>query len=161
MQQPLNNIFLTKELPHRISYLMRNVLNLLLLTIFLLSGISSLPACYATKLNCETKNTNSCPFSAMATEEVNSNLPPCHLLAKSSDEQQPEASFPLERYKRLKIEQIQQSQLDLPPFIPSFSTALVLGDKDENFSRHFITGETILPHHHPPPLFLQYQSFLI
>ena len=140
---------------------MRNVLNILLLTVFLFSGISNLPACYVTKLDCETKNTNSCPFSAMAAEEANSDLPPCHLIANANDEQHPETGFPLERYKRLKIEQIQQSQLDLPPFIPSFSTALVLGDKDGNLSHHHITGETIPPHHHPPPLFIQYQSFLI
>ena len=140
---------------------MRNVLNLLLVTVFLLSGLSSLPACYATKLDCEVKNTNSCPFSSMAAEEESGNIPPCHLLAQESEKQQPEASFPLERYKRLKIEQIQQNQLDIPSFIPSFSTALVLDYKDEDLCRSSIAGETIPLHHHPPPLFIKYQSFLI
>ncbi len=67
----------------------------------------------------------------------------------------------MERYKRLKIEQIQHQQIELPPFIPSFSTTLVLDTNDMNPVQHRITGETKDPHYHPPPLFIQYQSFLI
>jgi hypothetical protein len=140
---------------------MRIILHLILIVVFLLSGISGLPACYATKLDCEKKNTTSCPFSSSAINQEDETLPPCHILAKNTEKSPVEASVPLERYKRLKIEQIQHNPIELPPFIPSFSTTIVLETNNTNPVRHRITGEISNPHHHPPPLFIQYQSFLI
>ncbi|RUM45376.1 MAG: hypothetical protein DSY80_03400 [Desulfocapsa sp.] len=148
-------------MPHRISYLMRNILSLLFTTVFLLSGISSLPACYATKLNCKMKNSNSCPFSSIATKKEHKNFTSCPLLAKNKAEQQSENDLPLERYKRLQIEQIQQSLPDLPSFTASFVTAFTLNSKDKYSSRFNITGESVPLNHHPPPLFIRHQSFLL
>ena len=88
-------------------------------------------------------------------------VPPCHFLLQNNDELPKEASFPLERYKRLKVEQILHGPAELPPFIPSFSTALILAAKDMAPAQNHIAGESINPHYHPPPLFIQYQSFLI
>jgi len=140
---------------------MRNILNMVLVAIFLLSGVSSLPACYVTKLDCEKKNTSSCPFSSDMVYAEAEELPPCHFLLQNSEKLPIAASFPFERYKRLKIEQILHSPAELPPFMPSFSTALILAANDVTPAQNQMAGETKNPHYHPPPLFIQYQSFLI
>jgi len=140
---------------------MRNILSLLLVIFFLFSGISGLPACYATRLDCTKKNTNSCPFSNDMVEATTEEIPPCHFMQQNSNELPAEASFPFERYKRLKIEQILQSPSELPPFIPSFCATLTLAASDESHAQNQLTRETRNPHYHPPPLYIQYQSFLI
>jgi hypothetical protein len=140
---------------------MRNILNLFLVIIFLFSGVSGLPACYATRLDCEKKNTNGCPFSSDMMEAETEDVPPCHFLLQKSNELPTEASFPIDRYKRLKIEQILHSPTELPPFIPSFCIPLTLAANDEIPVQNQITGDNRNPHYHPPPLFIQHQSFLI
>ncbi len=152
---------MTKAVPHCIHFLMRNILNMILIAIFLFSGVSGLPACYATNLDCGKKNTSSCPFSSNTAYTEADELPPCHLLLQESEKNPTEASFPLEQYKRLKIEQILHSPTELPPFILTFSTTFILAANDIAPAQHHTAGEIRNPHYHPPPLFIQHQSFLI
>ena len=153
--------FLTKGLPHRIYCLMRNVINIVLLLVFLISGVSGLPACYATKLDCEKKNTLSCPFGNETAAVDSKEFPPCHFQTQDAKELPNETGFPLERYKRLTIEQIPYNPIELPPFILSLAITLIPSTLDTNTAQEQIAGETRNPYYHPPPLFIQYQSFLI
>jgi len=139
---------------------MRTLINFLLITVFLLSGVSQVPACYATKPNCQQKNTSSCPLSGEKLTEAETSKPACPLMAENM-QQQAEANFPPERYKRLKIEQIQFIPIEIPPFIPSFIVPMVLEKERVTPASYLVAGTFTDLHFHPPPLFIQLQSFLI
>lgn len=152
---------MTKGLPHRIYCFMRKVINVVLLLVFLVSGVSGLPACYATRLDCEKKNSSSCPFANKAVSMDSREVPPCHFQTQDSGEVPAEASFPMERYKRLTIEQILDNPIELPPFILSLVITLISSTPDENTVQEQNSRESRNPYYHPPPLFIQYQTFLI
>jgi hypothetical protein len=82
-------------------------------------------------------------------------------MAENRLDKKTKASVPLERYKRLKIEQIEYSPTKVPPFIPTFVASAVL-ETDYTLPVLLpVTNLIIHPHYHPPPLFIQFQSFLI
>ncbi len=139
---------------------MRILVTIMFIVIFLCSGVSSLPACYATKLDCEQKNTNNCPFSGGETLQGDEELPPCHMFAQKK-EGSTATTLPLEHFQRLKIEQIQQNVIVLPGFIPLFSTSILLEVMCSVPVQKYLAGVGNTPHNHPPPLFIQHQSFLI
>ena len=92
---------------------------------------------------------------------VADNVLPCCLYEVSGQEQQSTVPFPVERLKRLKIEQIQYGSIDLPPFVPTLVTRIIIKQPAGLADSHrFIAGYGY-PIHPPPPLFLQHQSFLI
>lgn len=153
---------MTKQLPQRICCHMRNVLNILLLVIFLCSGVSNLPACYATKLDCEKRSSvSSCPLSSNIPEQACNTESSCPAQCISQANEPVGAEVPLDRYKRLKIEQRSISPVELPPFIPSFSVTAFIETDREKASLRPTPGLLSTPHYPSPPLFLSHQSFLI
>jgi hypothetical protein len=92
---------------------------------------------------------------------VADNALPCCLSEVSGQEQQSPLPFPVERLKRLKIEQIQYGSIALPHFVPTLITLIIIKQPAGLTDRHrFIAGYGY-PVHPPPPLFLQHQAFLI
>ncbi len=86
---------------------------------------------------------------------------PCCLLDQPAEKQKSTASFPLDRLKRLKIEQIQHDGTPLPLFVPALISSIVIEQPKTYLSNTLFTHRFDNPHHRPPPLFIQYQSFLI
>jgi len=140
---------------------MIRILHCILACIFIVAGASPVPACYASKPDCDLKAKTGCPLldsSRMSTAE---GALPCCLSEMSGQDQQSTVPFPVERLKRLKIEQIQYGSIDLPPFVPTLVTPIIIKQPSGLADSHrFIAGYGY-PVHPPPPLFLQHQSFLI
>lgn len=86
---------------------------------------------------------------------------PCCLLDQPADKQKSTASFPLDRLKRLKIEQIQPDVTLLPSFVPGLICSIILEQPATHLTSNLLAHRFVSPHHRPPPLFIQYQSFLI
>ncbi|HID01998.1 MAG TPA: hypothetical protein EYP18_02120 [Desulfobacterales bacterium] len=128
---------------------------------FLVAGISQVPACYATKLDCDFKAKTSCPMveaKQMSTADTSMS---CPLLIEGAKKQKSAASFPLDRLKRLKIEQIQHDTLLLPSFTPGLISNIIIEQPETYLAKTLFSHRFDNPNHRPPPLFIQHQSFLI
>ena len=86
---------------------------------------------------------------------------PCCLLEQPTEKQQTPASFPLDRLKRLKIEQIQHDGTLLPSFVPGLISIIIIEQPETHLSNNLFAHRFDNPHHLSPPLFIQFQSFLI
>lgn len=86
---------------------------------------------------------------------------PCCLLDQPAEKQQSTASIPLDRLKRLKIDQIQHDVTPLPPFVPGLISSIMFEHPEMYLSNTLFPHRFVNPHHRPPPLFIQHQSFLI
>ena len=152
---------MTVSVPHRISSHMRRILHFTLVFIFLVAGVSQVPACYATKPDCNVKATTGCPMVKAKQMAATDKSTPCCLLDQAAEKQQSTASFPLDRLKRLKIDQIQHDVTPLPPFVPGLISSIIIEHPKMHLSNALFTHRFDNPHHRPPPLFIQHQSFLI
>ena len=146
---------------HRISLHMGRIFHFILVFIFLVAGVSQVPACYASKPDCNFKATTGCPMGKANQMVAPEKITPCCLLDQSAEKQQPTASFPLDRLKRLKIEQIQHDVTLLPPFVPGLIRSIIIEQPETHLTNNFLARGFVNFHHHPPPLFIQHQSFLI
>ena len=152
---------MTPIVPQRIIILMIRILHFIMACIFIVAGASPVPACYASKPDCDLKAKPGCPMLDSSRMNVADNALPCCLSEMSGQEQQSTVPFPVEWLKRLKIEQIQYGSIDLPPFVPTLVTRIIIKQPAGLADSHrFIAGYGY-PIHPPPPLFLQHQSFLI
>lgn len=86
---------------------------------------------------------------------------PCCLLEQPAKKQKSTASFPLERLKRLKIEQIEPDVTLLLSFVPGLISSIIIEQPETHLTNNFLVHRFDNPHHRPPPLFIQHQSFLI
>lgn len=86
---------------------------------------------------------------------------PCCLLEQPAKKRQSPASFPLDRLKRLKIEQIQHDITILPSFVPSLISTIIIEQPQTHLTNNLLAHRFDNPHYHPPPLYIQHQSFLI
>lgn len=152
---------LTVLMPHRISLRMGRIIHFILVCIFLVAGVSQVPACYATKPDCNFKATASCPMIKARQTATPGKSTPCCLLDQLDEQQQSTASFPLDRLKRLKIDQIQHDVTPLPPFVLRLISSITIEQSEMHLSNTLFPHRFDNPHHRPPPLFIQYQSFLI
>ncbi len=142
---------------------MMRVLHFILACIFIVSGASSVPACYATKPDCQFKGEPGCPIFGSQAKVVTEDAQPCCHTRMSKQAQKEAPPAPLERLKRLTIDQIDTPPLVIPHFTPrlialiiSLQTSATPGtSRPAVFNFHFPL------HPPPPPLFLQHQSFLI
>jgi len=140
---------------------MIRILHCILACIFIVAGASPVPACYASKPDCDLKAKPGCPMVDDSRMNVADKALPCCLSEVSGQEQQPPLPFPVERLKRLKIEQIQYGSIALPHFVPTLITLIIIKQPAGLADSHrFIAGYGY-PVHPPPPLFLQHQAFLI
>lgn len=89
------------------------------------------------------------------------NRTPCCLLEQSANKQKSTATFPLDRLKRLKIEQIQHDVTLLVSFVPGLISCIIIEQPETHLTNTLLAHRFDNPHHHPPPLFIQHQSFLI
>jgi len=140
---------------------MGSILHFILLFIFFVAGISQVPACYVSKPDCNLKATTGCPMvKAREMDALNKDTLCCQL-NQPVEKQQSTTSFPLDRLKRLKIEQIQHDVTPLTPFVPRLIGSIIIEQPKIHLSNTLFTDRLNNLHHHPPPLFIQYQSFLI
>lgn len=86
---------------------------------------------------------------------------PCCLLDQPAEKQKSTASVPLDRLKRLKIEQIQHDITLFPSFVPGLISNIIIDQPETHLSNNLFAHRFDNPHHRPPPLFIQHQSFLI
>jgi len=145
---------------------MIRVFYFILTCVFIVSGASSVPACYATKPDCQLKSEPGCPIFGSQAKAMTKNARPCCHGGMSVQAQKDTPPDPLERLKRTKrltIDQIDTPPLDISHFTPTL-IALIISQQAANtlttcapavFNFHFPL------HPPPPPLFLQHQSFLI
>ncbi len=143
---------------------MIRVFYFILTCVFIVSGASSVPACYATRPDCRLKNKPGCPiFGSQVKAMTEGERPACCHARKSKQAGKDTPPAPLERLNRLIIDQIDTPPLDLPHFTPTL-IALIINQQAVD------TLTTCAPavfnfhsplHPPPPPLFLQHQSFLI
>jgi hypothetical protein len=140
---------------------MGHLLQFILVFIFLVAGISQVPACYATKPDCDSKATMTCPMATSGSIAASDNNMDCCMLERSVVQESSPVSFPLDRLKRLKIEQIQHDLTILPPFVPGLISTLMVGQGDPRFPDTLSALTIDKLHYRPPPLFIQNQSFLI
>lgn len=140
---------------------MIRILHFILAGIFILAGASPVPACYASKPDCDLKAQPGCPMFESSRMNVADKLLPCCLSKISEQEQQNTIPFPVERLKRLKIEPIQYGSIDLPLFVPTHATRIIIKQPAASTGSQRFIAEYSFPAHPPPPLFLQHQSFLI
>lgn len=140
---------------------MLRILHLILACIFIMAGASSVPACYATKPECDFKAKSGCPMLGSSRMNMTDDARPCCLSGMAGQEEQTAAPFPAERLKRLKIEQIQYGPIDLPPFVPTLVTRIIINQPTGMAGNHHFIAGFGYSLHPPPPLFLQHQSFLI
>ena len=158
----IRKLFLTTSIPQRISVEMGRVLHFILILIFLAIGVSQVPACYATKPNCNLKATSDCPMAKAKEMGAPDRSLPCCLLDQATKKQQSTTtSFPLDRLKRLKIDQIQPDVASVPPFVPKLFSRIIIKQPETNLPNILFTHRFDNPYRHPPALFLQHQSFLI
>lgn len=142
---------------------MIRVFHFILACVFIVSGASSVPACYATRPDCQLKSEPGCPIFGNQAKAMAEDTRPCCHAKMSKQDQQDVPPAPLERLKRLTIDQLDTPPLDISHFTPTL-IALIINQQDPDtlttcapavFNFHF-------PLHPPPiPLFLQHQSFLI
>jgi hypothetical protein len=85
----------------------------------------------------------------------------CSLSGQFAEEQKSTASFPPDRLKRLKVEQIQQDTVVLPSFVPGLICIITFEQPEIHLLNNLLVHGFDNPHHRPPPLFIQHQSFLI
>ena len=143
---------------------MKRILHFILVCIFIVAGASPVPACYATKPNCQLKGESGC-LVAMGSQMTNgcqsaSSCPYQRMLQEQQPDQPP---FPAERLKRLKVEQVECSPVDLPPITMVVMYCFLLNEQQLTPSGQKLRTEIpfILLSHRPPPLFIQHQAFLI
>ena len=105
---------------------MVRILHFILVFIFLVAGISQVPACYATKLDCEFKAATNCPMVEAEQMSAPDTSMSCPLLLERTKKQKSTASFPLDRLKRLKVVQIQHDTLLLPSFVPGLISNIII-----------------------------------
>jgi len=140
---------------------MKRFVHFILISLFLFAGVSQVPLCYATKPNCDYKSTQGCPLLKAPARPQPEQVAHCCMHEQSSRKQQPENSLPPDRLKRLTIDQIQN---DLTPLLSSttvLSNILRFEHPGPGTVNKFAGQRYINPHYHPPPLFIQYQTFLI
>lgn len=94
----------------------------------------------------------------MATPDTNT---PCCLLNQATSRQKSTSPFPLDRLKRLKVEQIQHDAPPLPAFTPALISIIIIEQTEIHLTNNLLPHGFVTPHHRPPPLFIKYQSFLI
>lgn len=148
-------------MPYRISLLMGRIFHFILVFIFLVAGVSQVPACYASKPDCVFKATTGCPMVKTMRMAAPEKITPCCLPDQPAEKQKSTASFSPDRLKRLKIEQIQHDVTLLPSFVPGFISSIIFEQPETHLTNIFLAHGFVNPHHHPPPLFIQHQSFLI
>ena len=136
-------------------------LHFILAFIFIVAGASPVPACYATKPDCEFKAKPGCPMLDSARMNIADDARPCCLSGIAGQKQQSTVPFPSEGLKRLKIEQIQYAHIDLPHFVPTLVTRIIINQPTGMAGNHRFIAGFGYSLHPPPPLFLQHQSFLI
>jgi len=152
---------LTPSMPYCIGLHMGRFLHIILVFIFIIAGISQVPACYATKPNCVFKATTTCPMAEAQPMAASDESTPSCLLEDPAGKQQSTDSFPLERLKRLKIDQIQYDATLLISFIPALFSNIIIEQPQTHLTNNPLSHRFVNPHHRPPPLFIQHQSFLI
>jgi len=138
------------------------VLYFILACIFIVSGASPVPACYATKPDCRFKSEPGCPvFGSQLITMAKDSRPWCQ--GKMNEQAQKDAPpDPLERLKRLTIDQIDTSPLDIPHFTPTLIAFIINWQIADSLDNAPAVINFHFPLHPPPPLlFLQHQSFLI
>jgi len=140
---------------------MGRILHFILVFIFVVSGVSQVPACYATKLDCNFKATTGCPMVKTRQMTVPDKSMPCCLLDQPAEKEKSAASFPLDRLKRLKIEQIQHDVTLLPSFVPGLISSIIIEQSETHLINNLLARRFDNSHYQPPPLFIQHQSFLI
>ena len=142
---------------------MIRVFHFILACIFIVSGASSVPACYATRLDCQLKSQPGCPIFGSQAEAMTEDARPCCHAGMSKQAQKNTPLAPLERLKRLTIDQIDTPPLNISHFTP---TLVVLAISQQAVDILTTCAPAVFNFHfplHPPPapLFLQHQSFLI
>jgi len=86
---------------------------------------------------------------------------PCCLLDQPAEKQKSTAAFPLDRLKRLQIEQIQNDTTLLLTFVPGLISKIIIKQPETHLTNTLLALRFNNPHHRSPPLFIQHQSFLI
>gem|GEM_PF-2798597 len=152
---------LTASMLYCIGFHMGRFFHIILVFMFFIAGISQVPACYATKPDCKFKATTGCAMIKAKQMAAPDKSTPCCLLDQTSGKQQSTDSFPLERLKRLKIDQIQYDATILLSFVPALLSSIIIEQPQTHLTNNPLTHRFINPHHRPPPLFIQHQSFLI
>jgi len=141
---------------------MLRIFHLILACVFIVAGASPVPACYATRPNCELKTKSGCPLLGSNSMAITADTVPCCHAAKSTQEPEDRVPFPPERLKRLTLDQINQTPFDIPHFVPAWIIRIIYWQAIDTASYQNARWR-FNDHFHPPPpaLFLQHQSFLI
>ena len=142
---------------------MIRVFYFILACVFIVSGASSVPACYATKPDCQFKGEPGCPIFGSQEKTMTEDAQPCCHARISKQAKKDAPPAPLERLKRLTIDQIDSPPFNISHFTPTLVALIISQQAADNlttcapavFNFHFPL------HPPPPPLFLQHQSFLI
>ena len=141
---------------------MVRLLHFILVSVFIVAGASPVPACYATKPNCEKKVQTTCPFSSHTLNHDDKKMSSCPLAELSDHEQQqPSIPYPAERLKRLTIDQIPLATIELPSFAPTLVTNIFIELESDSSEQNQVIDRVNCSLHPPPQLYLQHQSFLI
>jgi len=141
---------------------MLRIFHFILATIFIVAGASPVPACYATRPGCELKAKDGCPLLGSKPMAMTTDVMPCCHVGASAQEEKDAVPSPLERLKRLTIDQIDQPPFDLPHFVPALITRIISWQAVDTHDWQCGPCRFDYPLHPPPPaLFLQHQSFLI
>ncbi len=137
---------------------MKFVLHFIMIATFIISGASPLPACYVTRPDCKVRMTTSCPFMGGKHQTATAHIGCCQ--GNHSAKAQRPAKFPLEHLKRVTIDQMQVDSVDLPAFAPSLVTSVSYLPVPLSRATR-LTKQLFSIHYHPPPLYLQHQTFII
>lgn len=141
---------------------MIRVFHFILACVFIVSGASSVPACYATRPDCQLKSKPGCPIFGSQTKAMTKDARSCCHAGMSKQAGKDTPPVPLERLKRLTIDQIDTPPFDTPHFTPTLIALIISQQIADTLICPPAVFNFYFPLHPPPPsLFLQHQSFLI
>lgn len=117
--------------------------------ILLAAGVSQVPACYATKLDCSYRDVTGCSMVKTGHMAKSESSTTCCLKGQAIEKQKATDSYPLDRLKRLKIDQIQHDATLLPPFGPELVTSITLEQTATRPAAYLVVHKFGNPHYSP------------